>query len=234
MANFMKKHLLSILIVTMALLLVAEVILRILWGYMSGGIFIFLLIGFTRIASYILIIICLIVSIWLVIKRQHKLSFILSWIFLAAFGFALSKIPMGYYETLGGLLSVYNTDPEQVLMDSRILADEYRPMTCFGYQPQRRPCENAIPHNKLPPEIQRMHVENVLVLEDYVLLEKFGLQGVFRGFVAFRKGSDLWTNEKTITRVAGCNTCWKIRIIDGLYWYHANPSDPPIFESPLK
>ncbi len=229
-----QKHLLSILIAIMALLLVAEVLLRILWGYMSGDIFIFLLIDFTRVASYILITICLIVSIQAVIKRQHKLLFILSWIFLAIFGFALSRIPMGYYETLGGLLSVYNADPDQVLMESRILVDEYRPMTCFGYQPQRHPCENAISRDKLPPAIQRMHVGNVLVLEDYVLLEKFGLQGVFRGFVAFRKGSDLWANEKTITRVNGCNVCWKIRIVDGLYWYHANPSDPPVFVSSLK
>jgi hypothetical protein len=40
---------------------------------------------------------------------------------------------------------------------------------------------------------------DVLVLDDYVFLEKFGLLGLFRGFVVFEKGSDVWISEKSIS-----------------------------------
>jgi len=128
---------------------------------------------------------------------------------------------------------LYNNKPVQVRNDARILMDEYAPMTCIGYRRERYPCDNPVARDKLPTSIQRIHAGDVLILQDYILIEKFGLQGVFRGFVIFRKGSDLWKNEKPITYENGCMTCWKIRLIDGLYWYHAHPANPPIFVSPL-
>ena len=61
------------------------------------------------------------------------------------------------------------------------------------------------------------------MFEKYVFIEKFGLGGSFRGFIVFREGSDIWQDQQPITRLEGCSYCWKIRIINGLYWYHAAP-----------
>lgn len=230
MANFIKKHLLSTLLIIIALALIVELILYVYYGYSAGNISIRLSMGLLAVVRYILILICVVVTISLIVKHQHKLVFTLLWVFLAVLG----QIPKGHFETLGALFSLYNSNPSQVRDEARTLIDEYAPMTCIGYQHQRPPCDNPIPHDKLPSSIQHVHVRNVLVFDDYILMEKFGLEGVFRGFVVFRKGSDPWINEKSVTFQSGCNTCWKIRIIDGLYWYHANPADPPIFMSSLK
>ncbi len=208
-----------------------ELILHVYHGYYSSGnILIILSMGFLAGVRYILMLTGVIVIIWLIFTHQQQVSFTLLWIFIAVLGL----IPKGHFETVGELLSIYNNNPSQVRADARTLMDEYAPMTCIGYQPERYPCDSPIPRNKLPSSIQRMHPGNVLILNDYILIEKFGLQGVFRGFVIFRDGSDLWKNEKSITLTSGCNTCWKIRISDGLYWYHADPSAPPIFVSQLK
>ena len=79
-----------------------------------------------------------------------------------------------------------------------------------------------------------MKIIDVLVLDDYVLFEKHGLCCVFRGFIAFREGADLWANEGSYTLLNTCVDCWRIRIVDGLYWYHADPIDTPIYVSPLE
>jgi hypothetical protein len=145
-----------------------------------------------------------------------------------------NQIPDGPFETIGGLLSIYGANPEQVRDDTRRLADEYPPMTCIGYENQRYPCDAPITRDKLPASIRDVHVGNVLILDRYILIEKSGLEGTFRGFVVFREGADLWKNEKAITFKNGCTDCSKIRITDGLYWYHADPLDPLIFMSTLK
>ncbi len=224
-----KKHPTSILLAILFFIIAMEMVMHIYYGYYSSGNILFVLsMGFTAVIRYSLIIICIAVTIWSAIKRQHKMLFILSWIFLTALG----QIPKWHYDNLGALLALYNANPNQVLSDTRLLADEYPPMTCFGYVNQRYPCDDPIPHDKLPASIQSSHAGNVLIMDDYILIEKFGLEGVFRGYVAFRKGFDFWENEAPFT-LGDCSHCWKIRIVDGLYWYSANPSDRPIFISPL-
>lgn len=229
----MKRHLYSILLIVIASSIVLELILNVLWGYTSGDIIIYLFTYLTSGIGNIFILICIIITTRSVFKHQHKMFFTLSWVFLAILGVALKQIPIGHFETLGGLLSVYSVNPKQVLSDARKLANDYPSMTCIGNPHQRYPCDNSIHPNTLPLSLQNLHVGNILILDNYVLIEKFGLQGIFRGFVVFRKGFDLWENDVSITR-RDCSDCWKIRIIDGLYWYSANPSDRPIFIDPLK
>lgn len=232
MKTFINKNQSSLLLIATTLLVAIELIFRTLWGYTSGDILIFLAIDVIAGIRITLIIICLAVTILSIIKHQRKMFFTFFWVVMTILGVMLNQIPMGYFETLGGLLSLYNAGTDQILSDARMLNDEFAPMTCFGNSPQRYPCDDPIPREKLPPSIRNMHVQNVLILDDYVLLEKFGLEGTFRGFIVFREGSDIWKNQEAITR-SDCNVCWKIRLIDGLYWYSANPLDPPIFIKPL-
>jgi hypothetical protein len=230
MAAFTKKNPSSILLVLTIFAIALEFTSHVYYGYYSSGnILIILFMGLLAVIRYVLIIICAVVTVLSIIKHEHRFLFTLLWIFMAILG----QIPKGHFETLGALLSLYNSSPTQVRNDAKMLLDEYTPMTCIGYQPERPPCNDPVPHDRLPSSIQHMHAGNVLILEDYVLIEKFGLQGVFRGFVIFRNDSDPWKNEKSITLKGGCNICWRIRIIDDLYWYHSDPLSPPIFTSPL-
>jgi hypothetical protein len=230
MIAFIKRNPLAMLFALMALALVIELIVHVYYGYYSSGnILIILSMGILAVVRYILVLICVAVTTWSIIKHHHNLFFTFSWIFIATIG----QIPKGHFDTLGALLALYNTNPNQVHNDAAGLMDKYPPMTCIGYRPQRYPCDNPVIREKLPSSIQRIHSGDVLILEDYILIEKFGLQGTFRGFVVFRNGADVWINEKPISLEGECNTCWKIRIMDGFYWYHADPSDPPIFTSPL-
>jgi hypothetical protein len=229
----MNKHRHSLLLVVTALLLAIDLMLRILWGYTSGDILTFFAMDVVAGILLILITVCIAVTILSIVKHQHWILFTFFWVFIAILGVLLNRIPIGHFETLGGLLSLYNASPDQILNDARTLGDEFAPMTCFGDTPQRYPCDNPISRDKLSSSIRNMHVRSVLILDDYILIEKFGLEGVFRGFVVFREGSDIWKNQDAITR-SGCGVCWKIRILDGLYWYTANPSDRPIFIEALK
>jgi hypothetical protein len=229
MLSAKKKHQLLLVI---AILVATELVLRTLDGYIPGGFLVFK--DFVTGVRITLIVFCIVVTGWSILKHQREMFFTVLWILLLLFGSVLNQIPQGHFETLGGLLSIQIANPKQVLHDSRVLIDEYQPMTCIGYNQQRFPCNNPIERDKLPDSIKKLHVGNVLILDNYVLIEKFGLQGVFRGFVVFREGADIWRNEKDVARQDGCNDCWKIRILDGIYWYHADPLDPPIFISPLK
>jgi hypothetical protein len=209
-----------------------EFIAHIIFGYLPGNLLSgvsLLLIVIMPFIRYFLIALCFCFTLWFIIKRQTKTVFTLSWILL----FILGQIPKGHFDTLGAVLSILNANPEQVVQDARALANEYKPMTHFGY-PHRYPLNDPLPPDQLPESIRSIHIGGVLILDDYVLIEKHGLQGVFRGFVVFKKGSDLWEHEKSITLQNSCNDCWKIRIIEGLYWYHADPSKGPIYASPLR
>jgi hypothetical protein len=148
---------------------------------------------------YILILICIVVTIWSIIRCLHKLYFTICSLFLAILGDLINQIPLGHFETVGGLVSIYRANPQQVLNDARVLADEYPTMTCFG-DPEGPPRHNPIPSDKIPRSMHHLFVQHVLILANYVLIEKSGVEGVFRGFVVFRKGSDLWKNEGSITR----------------------------------
>jgi len=233
MINFIKKRLLPVLLLAISLLIVLELVLSVLWGYMAGDFIIFILMKFIPALCNTLIIISILVIVWTIIKRQHKLLLILGWIFLTTLSYVVDQIPIGHFETIGGVLSVYNSSPKKILDDARMLANEYPSMTCIGSHPQRDPCASALPRDNIPPSIRKIYVGNILILKDYVLIEKFGLQGVFRGFVAFREGYDPWIKEASITR-KNCSDCWKIRIIDNLYWYSANPSSRPTYIDPVK
>lgn len=227
----MKKQTLSFLGVATGILLVIEMAIHIIYGYYaSGNVIILLTMGVLAIARYTIILICLSLTVWLISKKQFNKLVSFSLILLIVFSF----IPKVHFETIGALLSLSSANSQQVLDDARLLAEEYPAMTCIGYPYQRFPCDSPVSHDKLPSSIRNAHVGNVLIMEKYVLLEKFGLQGAFRGFIVFRDGFDIWKNEKSISLQSGCNTCWKIRIIDGLYWYQANPTLQPIFVSPLK
>jgi hypothetical protein len=159
------------------------------------------------------------------LNRRSKVRVSVAIVLLIAVGL----VPTGHFMTLGALLSIHNANPEQIRNDTRILLNEYEAKTYFSYEKnQRFFFSEPIPKNKLPPSLQNETINDVLVLDDYVFLEKFGLRGLFRGFIVFREGSDIWKNEKSITLLDGCGYCWKVRVIDGLYWYHAVPIEEEV------
>lgn len=235
MLTTIKKHLFSLLLSTMIALVVLEFLLPILWGYTSGDIFVFLLMDIVPSIGYFWAALCLIATIRSIAKHQHKMSFTVSWVLFLLLLFAVGKIPLSDSETVGGLLSLYGADPHQIVVDARKLAKDYPPMTCFGFR-ERPPCDHPIASSQIPTSIRRIYAsQNILVLNDYVLIEKFGLLGVFRGFVVFQEDADPWQNEQSVTRQEGCSDCWKIRITDGLYWYaDSDTEEHATFRSPLK
>lgn len=227
----MKKQISSLLGAATGILVVIETALHILYGYYASGDIIFLLtMGVIAVIRYVAILIFVSLIVWIVSKKQFNKFVGFSLTILIVF----SIVPKVHFETLGALLSLSYANAQQVLDDTRLLAEKYPTMTCIGYPHQRFPCNNPVSRDRLPSSIQGVHVGNVLILEDYILIEKFGLQGTFRGFVVFRDGFDIWKNEKSVSVQSNCYTCWRIRIIDGLYWYQADPTLQPIFISPLQ
>ncbi|MEW6085795.1 MAG: hypothetical protein AB1607_14475 [Chloroflexota bacterium] len=212
-------------------LVLLETLLHLFYGYyVPNNALILLGLGAIAFIRYGVLLIGLFLTLYLVVKRQYEKIVIGLSLFLLIFSF----IPKTFFENISALLSVYGSDPYQVLSDARLLENENPPLTCIGYSYQRYPCNNPISRSELPASIRNVHVRNVLIFDNYVVMEKFGLFGVFSGFVAFQSGSDVWKDEQRIVVQSDCNTCLKIRIIDGLYWYQANPSDPPIFVSILE
>jgi len=210
-------------------------VLRILIAFSSGyfGRFYILTPLCTETGRYIFIIVFVVVVITSTLDRKQKVLLSSIGIFLIAIGL----IPTGHFMTLGALLSIQNANPEQIRTDARLLLDEYEPKTLFSDDKnQRHPFDNPTPKNELPLSLQNHNFGEVLVLEDYVFIEKFGATALLRGFIVFREGSDIWKNKKGMTLLASCSYCWKIRIIDGLYWYHDVPRDEeiPTFVLPLK
>ena len=175
---------------------------------------------------YILIIIFVIIIIIAKdLSKNHKVSAFVTLTFLIIIGL----VPTGHFLTLGALLSIHNANPQQIRNDARVLMNEYEAKTYFSdVKNQRFFMSEPIPKNKLPLSLQNENINDILVLDNYVFLEKFGVRGLFRGFIVFREGSDIWKNEKSITLLEDCNYCWKIRVIDGLYWYHAVPIEEEV------
>ena len=101
----------------------------------------------------------------------------------------------------------------------------YGSNTRFSDSPQRviNSRYAVFPRNRLPPSILSANIGDAFILEEYILVEKFGLGGSFRGFRVYNEGADIWTNDKSVTRLEGCSYCLEDRIVDGLYWYHAAP-----------
>jgi hypothetical protein len=108
-------------------------------------------------------------------------------------------------------------------------------MTYFGHR-ERYPFNNPLPMSRLPASIRATHIEAVLVLDDYVFLGKYGTTALLRGYVVFREEADVWKDKPSMTLLPGCASCWRIRIVDGLYWFHAVPQEDEIstFVSPLE
>jgi len=176
----------------------------------------------TEPVRYLLIITCsIIIVIAKDLSRNRKVSAFVALTFLLLIGL----VPTGHFLTLGALFSIHNANPQQIRNDARVLMDKYEAKTYFSDEKNQRFFINdPIPKNKLPLSLQNANIKDVLVLDDYVFIEKFGMRGLFRGFIVFREGSDIWKNEKDIVLLNGCSYCWKIRVIDGLYWYHAVPT----------
>lgn len=230
MINKIKNHPFQLLLAILAILILAEYIAYFSWGYNRSGLIYILLGGnFINDIRFVLFAICTGWVIWSIIKRQYKYLFAFIWVVLLL----LNSFPKEQFYPLGGVASMHAADPDKVLIDARTLLNEYEPMTHFGF-PQRPPLDKPLPLDNLPASLNIEIFSNVLVLENYVLIEKHGLGGVFRGYVAFREGFDLWENEGRISLFDTCSICWKIRIIDGLYWYNADPMEPPIFISSLE
>jgi len=202
-------------------------IFRILIPFSSGyyGVFNDVFLLCTDGVRYALIAIYATTTIITILNRNHKLLSSVLWIVLILAGL----MPIGNFTTLGALLSLDNANPEQFRNDARTVLDEYGPRTLFSDLPQRVRNEYPqVPRRRIPPSILRANVGDMLVLKDYVFVEKFGLNGLFRGFVVFREGSDVWQHEKPFTLLEGCSYCWRIRVIDGLYWYHAVPIEEEV------
>ncbi|KAF0106890.1 MAG: hypothetical protein FD146_2248 [Anaerolineaceae bacterium] len=216
--GYIKNHKLALMLTGIAILTILRIAIPFYSGY--SGKFSDLFLFFVEPFRYILIVSCTIIIITINLIRKRKVSAFLVVVFFIFIGL----IPTGHFTTLGALLSIHNANPEQFRNDAREVLDEYGSNTIFSDSPQRVLNQyDQFPRNKIPPSILRADVGDVFVLDEYILIEKFGLGGSFRGFIVFREGSDIWKNEKSYTLLEGCSYCWKIRIVDGLYWYHAAP-----------
>jgi len=229
--DYIKNHKVGLLLTGIVLLTILKFAIAFSSGYF--GRFYILSPLCTETVRYIFIIVCAVVIIFSKLGRKKKIFVSVSGAFLIAIGL----IPTGHFMTLGALLSMQNANPEQVRNGARLLMDEYEPKTLFSDdRNQRYPFNNPIPKNQLPLSLQNKNFGEVLVLDDYVFIEKFGVTALLRGFIVFREGADIWKDDKSFILLDGCDDCWKIRVIDGLYWYHDVPRDEeiPTFTLPLK
>ena len=218
--NYIKINRVTILIIGIVALLIIKIASGFYSGYYAAPYCVMSLFS-TEPIRYILTVICVVVVIVAKeLSKKHKAIIFITLVLLLAIGL----IPDGNFVTLGALRSIDNANPEQFRDDARVLFDEYGSNTKFSDSPQRVINQYALfPRNKLPPSILSANIGDVFILEKYLLIEKLGLGGSFRGFIVFREGEDIWKNDESVTRLEGCSYCWKIRITDGLYWYHAAP-----------
>jgi hypothetical protein len=231
MADYIKNHRFGLLLTGIALLTIVRIAIPFSSGYF--GTFAYLSLLCIEAVRYIFVLTCAVVIIFSKLELKRKILASITGVFLIALGL----VPTGHFMTLGALLSIRNANPEQIRNDARLLMDKYEPKTLFSDdRNQRYPFNNPIPRNQLPLSLQNETLNDVLVLEDYVFIEKFGVTALLRGFIVFREGADIWENGKGVILLDGCSYCWKIRIIDGLYWYHDVPRDEeiPTFVLPLK
>ncbi len=231
--NYIKNHKVALLIAGIIVFSIVKFAAEFYSGYLAVPFWVMALF-FAEPIRYILIAICIIVVITIKELNKKRKAFI----FIAlALLLVIGLIPDGHFITLGALLSIRNANPVEIRDDARLLLDEYPAETLFSNnENQRYPFNNPIPKSKLPQSLQKEKINDVLVMSNYIFLEKFGATGLFRGFIIFREGEDVWTNDKDVMLIEGCSYCWKIRIIDGFYWYYGNPIDEDVtsFRQPLK
>ena len=220
MMNYIKNHRVTILIFGIVALSIIKIASGFYSGYSAAPYYVMSLFS-TEPIRYILIVICVVVVIIAKeLSKKHKALIFIALALLLVIGL----IPDGHFVTLGALRSIDNANPKQFRDDARILFDKDGSNTKFSDSPQRVIYQYALfPRSELPPSILRANIGDVFILEKYMLIEKFGLGGSFRGFIVFKEGTDIWKNDKSVTRLEVCSYCWKIRIVDGLYWYHAAP-----------
>jgi hypothetical protein len=222
MIAYIKNHWLALLLIGIVVLTILRIEMPLYGGY-TGTLYLSLFC--TEGIRYIFIIICAIAIPISGLNRKRKVLTSLAVVLLIAVGL----IPTGHFMTLGALLSLQNANPEQIRDDARILINQFESPTHFTNDTNQRILFNEfVPKDRLPLSLQNEVLNDILVLKDAVFIEKFGLSGQFRGFVVFREGSDIWKDEKPIALLDGCPNCWKMRIIDGLYWYHAVPTEEEI------
>ena len=233
MMNYFKNHRVAIMFGGVIVFTLIKILVAFYSGYLAVPFWVMALF-FTEPIRYILIAICIIVVI--TIKELNKKRKALIFIALALL-LVVGLTPDGHFITLGALFSIRNTNPVEIRDDARLLLDEYPAETLFSNDKnQRYPFNNPVPKSELPQSLQKEKINDVLVMSNYVFLEKFGATGLFRGFIIFREGEDVWINDKDVLLIEGCNYCWKIRIIDDFYWYYGNPTDEDVtsFRQPLK
>jgi hypothetical protein len=193
--NYIKNQRVALLFVGVVIFTVIRIVTAFYSGYSAVpyDVFSFL---FTEPIRYILIIICVIVVIRTELSRNRKaLAFVALTLLLI-----IGLVPTGHYVTLGALRSMDDANPEQFRDEARILFDEYGSNTKFSDSPPRVLNQyERFPRSKIPLPMLRANIGDVFVLDKYVLIEKFGLGGSFRGFIVFREGADIWDDEKPIT-----------------------------------
>jgi cytochrome c oxidase subunit IV len=162
-----------------------------------------------------------------IISRSYEWKYII----LSVLLMGISMVPKEHYSTFGKIASMNNSDPTSVLGAARDMLDTYEPMTHFG-RPHRTPFLNPRSLDEVPQKIKAVHKGEVLVLENAVLLENgsSGFEPAFEGFVVFGEGYDPWENEKQIVLDDFWYASWKVRIIDGLYWYKVDGYNNPFSE----
>ena len=217
--NYIKNHKVALVFIGAIALTLIRIVAAFCAGY-SAIPYDLLSIVLTKPIQYILIIFCVIVAVAKGLERNRKALTLIALALL----FIIDLVPTGHYLSLGALFSIHTANAEQFRDEARILFDEYGANTKFSDSQQRVIGQYALfPRSKLPLPILRANIGDVFILDKYIFIEKFGLGGSFRGFIVFREGEDIWKNDKPVTLLEGCNYCWKIRVVDGLYWYHAAP-----------
>jgi len=130
---------------------------------------------FSVFIGYVISILCVIVVINMVFKRNRFLRFIISWSVLTA----IVAVP-GYYSELGGALSAfYFAGPKQVFTEARSLI-----RNCQQSSDLRANCGYM---SDIPPAIGHVHPQQVFVSDKFVVIGKLGFYHA-DGFMIFLDG----------------------------------------------
>ncbi len=141
---------------------------------------------------------CLIVLVVRVVKRKAFLLATIIWVIIACFG----ALPGIFYVTAGSMLAISLADPDQVIVEGRMLALE-----CQQQQESQSCLELAMDY----PAIGNVHPQDIVILEDNVLLlVKLHGFGDIAGFLVYPEDMD--SSEQS----------GDIRIRNGLFWYESH------------
>jgi hypothetical protein len=213
----------------LAIAIILETPIYFLDGYYAGDWDFSIILFFIVPIRVILILVVLGQIIGSIFSRSYNWKYTILWVLLTS----ISIVPKDHYSTFGAIAYMQNANPTSVIAEARNMMNIYKPMTYFGH-PHRWPLNNPRPLNEVPQGISEVHKGEVLVVEHAVLLGRGSLAPSFRGFVIFQEGFDPWVNEKQIVLQDFWYASWKIRIIDGLYWYKVNGYDNPFLEQFFK